>query len=424
MPGGIKTVISRTVTGALLFPAERFPDKKIPLSLDAVVRKAMAHQKDNRYSSVEELKKEVNNYLTGYSTMAENAGFFKEFNLFFNRNKQVSLVVLGALLLIVGASSLFMMKIQAGKEKVEKTLSELQQSHEDLKMSREKEKQSHLKSEMNHKKFLKQREQQRHVSKQLFEKNVERAYQLMNYPEFFVDPVESSEKALQVLDGESAAYIAKRKIVYCFISQRFLQILLMESQQDNVLALLAKKYANTQRNEHGGLDDKDFVHLLRALNNLPEKYHARRISIMERMIFYQMALKREFYTSFDVVVELLKAWNPQWDRSKISYNSKNLHLKISGENFVRLRGQAKHSSSQCFLELLRLNSLELKNTGINSFHEIHGLSLKLVDIRNSEIKSIQPHSAMKSILRVVIKKGQFSKSVFKKAPKTLKIIEQ
>ena len=80
--------------------------------------------------------------------------------------------------------------------------------------------------------------------------------------------------------------------------------------------------------------------------------------------------------------------------------------------------------SQCFLELLRLNSLELKNTGINSFHEMHGLSLKLVDIRNSEIKSIQPHSAMKSILRVVIKKGQFSKSVFKKAPKTLKIIEQ
>ena len=42
----------------------------------------MAREREDRYESVEELKKEVIKYLTGRSTEAENAGFTKELSLF------------------------------------------------------------------------------------------------------------------------------------------------------------------------------------------------------------------------------------------------------------------------------------------------------------------------------------------------------
>jgi len=107
LAGGVNTIIMNTVNGGLEFPVERFPDMKIPESLDAVVRKAMAYEKEDRYKSVDLLKNEVNKFLTGHSTEAENAGFIKEFSLFYKRNKAISQVVIAALFLIGLGSSIF-----------------------------------------------------------------------------------------------------------------------------------------------------------------------------------------------------------------------------------------------------------------------------------------------------------------------------
>ena len=123
--GGVNTIISNTVNGRLEFPVERFPSKKIPESLDAVVRKAMAYEKKDRYASVDLLKNEVNKFLTGHSTEAENAGFFKEFSLFYRRNKPICLVAFLAILLISFGSSGFMIKLKESNKATAAALNDL-----------------------------------------------------------------------------------------------------------------------------------------------------------------------------------------------------------------------------------------------------------------------------------------------------------
>ena len=70
------------------------PAGHIPQSLEAVVLKALATNREDRYSSVDELQEEIAAYQHGYATEAEHAGQLKLLYLFFKRNRAVSAVAL------------------------------------------------------------------------------------------------------------------------------------------------------------------------------------------------------------------------------------------------------------------------------------------------------------------------------------------
>jgi serine/threonine protein kinase len=80
-------ILNDTLQGNLLSPSKRCSHKSIPQSLNAVVMKAMNVEQSARYKNVTELKKEVQNYLSGYTTEAEQASFIKEFKLLYKRNR-------------------------------------------------------------------------------------------------------------------------------------------------------------------------------------------------------------------------------------------------------------------------------------------------------------------------------------------------
>jgi hypothetical protein len=425
--GGVNTVISKTVNGRLKFPAERFPDKKIPESLDAVVRKAMSFEKKERYQSVDQLKDEVNNFLTGHSTEAENAGFMKEFSLFFQRNKQVCLVVLSAIFLIGLGSAAFLFKIQESKNATENALTDLKQSHEELKISREKERIAFETSEENFKKYVEQREEQKKVSKELHMKQVETAYATALYPIYFADPVGSMSVALEMLkleyNNSGNINLAQHIIKNLFITQNFKEIRHYEASSAKPLAELAKTYRTLRRVKGGELKDSDFLKVLRDLNGLPEEFREFRYSMIERMIFYQMALKKTDFTSPEVLVELIKCWNPEWDESKMSYDPKKLHFKITGEKIKKMIATAKHSSKQCFFRLLKVDSLDISGTNVQNMHQFIGLNVKTLNIQNTAIKVLIPHSAVKGVVKLIVSEGQFTKDEMRRAPKALKITE-
>ena len=90
--GDTEAILAQTISGQLKSPIERSPELAIPASLNAVVLKAMQSKIENRYDKVEQLISDVQKYLYGYSTTAENAGFLKELSLFYKRNKTVCLV--------------------------------------------------------------------------------------------------------------------------------------------------------------------------------------------------------------------------------------------------------------------------------------------------------------------------------------------
>ena len=78
------------------------PSGRIPDSLVAVVRKAMAFERDQRYWTVEELQHDLAAYQNGFATSAENAGTWKQFTLFVQRNKAASIGL--AAVVLVGAT--------------------------------------------------------------------------------------------------------------------------------------------------------------------------------------------------------------------------------------------------------------------------------------------------------------------------------
>ena len=70
-------------------PTRNLPGGRIPDSLAAVVRKAMAFERDQRYPHVADLQRDVTAYQTGFATSAENAGVVKQFALLVKRHKGI-----------------------------------------------------------------------------------------------------------------------------------------------------------------------------------------------------------------------------------------------------------------------------------------------------------------------------------------------
>ena len=77
------------------------PESKIPASLRAVARKALALAAAARYPRVEDLQANLLAYQTGFATSAENAGAWKQAALFVKRHKAASLGL--AAVLLVGS---------------------------------------------------------------------------------------------------------------------------------------------------------------------------------------------------------------------------------------------------------------------------------------------------------------------------------
>ena len=78
--------------------------KETPEALQAVILKALHEQSTERYSSVRKMKQDVEHYIAGFATAAENAGFFRQVQLFYKRNILVSnLIVCFLGTLIIGS---------------------------------------------------------------------------------------------------------------------------------------------------------------------------------------------------------------------------------------------------------------------------------------------------------------------------------
>lgn len=98
----LEEVLSKVKTGAILpmDPSfrEPFEEKgkieRVPEALLAVIRKAMALEREERYSGVADLAEEIDAYQHGYATSAQAAGFVKRSRLWLGRNKAFAVTVL------------------------------------------------------------------------------------------------------------------------------------------------------------------------------------------------------------------------------------------------------------------------------------------------------------------------------------------
>ena len=425
--GGVNTVLNTTVNESIPGPLERFPEKDIPRSLDAVVCKAMARDKPKRYESVDELKNEVHNFLTGRSTLAENAGFIKELRLFFKRNRQSCTVALLAAMTIIIGTFIFFMEIQKSKKATETALSELKETHRKLVDSRQQEKELFSQKEEALKLYIEANKERQAIYLQFLDQELKQAYDLMVHPLYYSSPKSSLDKSLKILKSQykhkkDSKVISNLIVLNLFVSQQFSEMEKYKSEKYEPLQQIAFKYKNKAKTEYEILDEKTFVEFLRDINKLPPENKQIVHDVLERSICYMVNVRKPIFTSTDVVKELLKSWNPGWDSSQMNYDRPGLTLRLRGSNMSKIIATAAHSSSLCFLRFLKIDTLDIRETSIPHLGQIEGLNINRIDIRNSPIKNLHPHGSTKGIKEVILTKGQFVGENDNKLPRSVKLI--
>ncbi|MCH2208583.1 MAG: serine/threonine protein kinase [Lentisphaerales bacterium] len=112
----------------------------IPVSLKAVCLKALHVSPTERYESVEDFRKELQAYLRGFATQAEEAGFMKQLSLLYKRRPLVFQVLFGALVIITLGTLGFIKELSLKQEEavaLQKEAEETLRLYEDGKRKRE-----------------------------------------------------------------------------------------------------------------------------------------------------------------------------------------------------------------------------------------------------------------------------------------------
>ncbi len=89
--------------------------RRTPQSLAAVVRKAMALDRDARYPSVADLQADITAYQTGFATAAEHAGLLKQLALLIVRHRREFTIGFAAWLIITALAVWFVLHLRASE---------------------------------------------------------------------------------------------------------------------------------------------------------------------------------------------------------------------------------------------------------------------------------------------------------------------
>jgi serine/threonine-protein kinase len=117
--GSNEKILKDTAASSVTSPRLKYPGQYVPASLDAVVMKALALKPEARYPSVTHLKAEIEQYLGGYATRAEESGFFREAGLFIARNRIPSLITVASFFVLSMMSVLFVQYLSRQKQATE-----------------------------------------------------------------------------------------------------------------------------------------------------------------------------------------------------------------------------------------------------------------------------------------------------------------
>jgi tRNA A-37 threonylcarbamoyl transferase component Bud32/tetratricopeptide (TPR) repeat protein len=93
-------ILENTRNGKIIPVHARKRGKLIPRSLSAVAMKALSPKPEDRYANANEIRQEIQRYLTGFATQAERAGMIIKLSLAVRRHNQVASMALFFLLLI------------------------------------------------------------------------------------------------------------------------------------------------------------------------------------------------------------------------------------------------------------------------------------------------------------------------------------
>ena len=127
--GELADMIRHTREGNFKRPRSRKPEMEIPGSLEAVVLKAMALKRRQRYSSVNSMLDDVKAYRNGFATRAEEAGFGRQLRLLVRRNPKNAALVLASTILITVITMFYTSRLRKSEREAHTALAKFKEAN-------------------------------------------------------------------------------------------------------------------------------------------------------------------------------------------------------------------------------------------------------------------------------------------------------
>jgi eukaryotic-like serine/threonine-protein kinase len=371
----VQETLDETLKGSILQPSSLNP--AIPLSLEAVIMKALRSKQNERYQSVFGLRSDIHKWLGGFATAAENAGFLKAAWLLLKRHKTVT-AFMGIIIL---STVSFFIKIRHS-EKV---------AIEALSLYEEEKKQTQI------------------IGREASPRLVYLAKQALDGFEYD-NAIEIINRAIDRDPKNLVAYGLRGQIQ--FYRQEFNQAYESFNQskkfKKNYLVYydLTKKY-KSMKSDEDLLPSKEFITLLKIFENKEDIYK-----------LYRFETGR--YTSLDdhikTVFYMLQHNNPQVEnwKFKFSYTDEATILDISGN--------LNMSNIACLREL-PIDILNISNTEVWENRVIEQLPLRELNIVNTKFDSINGILKIPTLETIYIDTDKWTNIKTSKRPH-LKIIRE
>ncbi|VGO14500.1 Serine/threonine-protein kinase PknD [Pontiella desulfatans] len=405
--GSSEEIRELTLAGKIVSPAMAFPKKNIPKGLDAVVMKALSLKPTNRYASVVALRDDVKNYLSGYSTSAENAGLIKEVALFYKRNRAACLVGLAAVMVVVVTTALFINQLQG-------SIVEIRRSH-DLAETRRQEAEAasgRYRDELTRNMRL----------MGSFSGNLKAESYELSRTFIYSDPVKAVELSIQRLEllAEREPHVnVSSQIGYAhFIMQDFAganEFFDSGSKAFVDLHPISRKFGALKTGDMLSIDQLAILMGELDVNKINRK------PLMEKMLVYDHAV-REDKTGYERLVQaVLARWNLRWTHGRFEYDPRKGTLQLRGNQLKSFAIISEDTSGESPLRFLEIETLDAQGTGLHDLNHIKTLPIQTLDIRGTMVADLKPILEFPSLRTLIVGRGQFPAEDLAQLPKSLKV---
>ena len=344
--------------------------------LQAPVMKAISKDPEDRYATAQDFKNEINNYLHGFATLAEEASFFTQIQLLIQRNKVISKILLASFILILSLSTLYVSNLSKSRNDAIAAKNNAEIAKYNTKKALVK-----LQDEIRLNESLNQ--QLRQVLHQIA---IDNDY---SYPDLKISLMEVGLQ--QTNKTSEKEKLLKKKGLLCFITQQFDRAYSTYSQLDSLIKReqnimdLSEKYRTYKK-------DSDLLPagtLSEILFNLGVYNRTLSIAAYNYYLEKRKSEKQNPAGDFELLKSILFCINRVHlvdlkNRKLISTKSGySIDLSNIPLNTFQLPYFYKYRT---LLKNFRLETLDLSNTNFKDSGSLYGTHIKVLNISGTPIK--------------------------------------
>jgi len=406
-------LIENTQAGKFIYTHPLASGSALPSGLKAIIQKAMAIEKEDRYQTVSELQADLRLYMKGYPTLAEGQGWFIDLRHLYKRNRSVSLTALAGLLVLSLVSAFYIIRLKVSEQLAH-------QSRKDTELALEVSNAERSRAEQLQMLYLREKQFAENVVSKTYHLNFE-ILQKSTQPNLFDDPVTAFKNAEDRLDEKlnenpNHAGYNQQKGLLAFIKQDFNRAYFdLSAFQHGIEDLLSVSAIFKQRysqKEKGLLPLNGMLELIELMVQRQD-----RMPILMMLLAYDSKF-RDPWDHAQLVKSLIKFANPEWD-AFFAYDAKRNHLTLRGDHLNSLS-----LGFQPLLKTLKIKSLDIKSSNFRELSQIKGLKLNQLDLRETKALSIKPLLDADICKRVIITPEQFNRREIEQVSKQISILEK